>query len=133
MQLITDVRWKQRFQHFANALDYFEQAMQIDHPDMIQKAGTIQFFEMCVELAWKTIKNYLHAQGFNEINSPRSALKKGFETGLIDDGHTWMELLDDRNNTAHTYDEDQANEVERLIREKYYPLLKAFHETFSSK
>lgn len=130
---MRDVRWKQRFQNFTNAIDYLEKALRIEHPDMIQKAGTIQFFEMCVELAWKTIKDYLQDQGFNEINSPRATLKKGFEIGLIDNGHTWMELLDDRNLTAHTYDEEKANEVEELIRKKYYPLLKEIHETFSAK
>jgi hypothetical protein len=35
-----------------------------------------------------------------------------------------MDLLLDRNLTAHTYDEVKATEVERLIHHKYFPLLK---------
>lgn len=48
----TDIRWKQRFQNFERSLQYLEQALQITHPDIIQKAGLIQFFEMSFELAW---------------------------------------------------------------------------------
>ncbi|MEO5570966.1 MAG: nucleotidyltransferase substrate binding protein [Bacteroidia bacterium] len=125
-----DIRWQQRFQNFEKSLHYLEDAMKIIHPDIIQKAGLIQFFEMSFELAWNTVKDYLEDQGFNDIKSPRGALKKGFETGLIKDGHGWMELLEDRNLTAHTYDEKVINEIEMLIRQKYYPLLTELYDHF---
>jgi len=95
-----DIRWKQRFQNFEKALGYLEEAMNIDNPDIIQKAGMIQFFEMSFELAWNVIKDYLEEQGFTEVKSPRAALKKGFEIGLLKDGHSWMQLLGDRNITS---------------------------------
>src|SRR5438105_3964344 len=97
-----DVRWRQRFQNFEEALRHLEDAIQIKNPDIIQKAGTIQFFEMSYELAWNTIKDYLEDEGFVDVKSPRNALKKAFEVGIIADGHSWMELLSDRNLTAHT-------------------------------
>ncbi len=56
---------------------------------------------MSFELVWKVVKDYLEEQGYIEIKSPRSALNKAFETGLIEDGHSWMKLLDDRNITSH--------------------------------
>lgn len=46
-----DTRWRQRFQNFERSLQYLEQALEIKQPDIIQKAGLIQFFEMSVELA----------------------------------------------------------------------------------
>lgn len=128
-----DVRWKQRFQNFERSLQYLEQALNIQHPDIIQKAGLIQFFEMSFELAWNAVKDYLEDQGFIEIKSPRSALKKAFETGLIEDGHNWMKLLDDRNITSHAYDEATVSIIEKLIREKYYPLLKQLYDTLDHK
>ena len=124
-----DIRWKQRFQNFEKALKHLEDAMEIQNPDIIQKAGIIQFFEMSYELAWNTVKDFMEHQGFADVKTPRSALKKAFETGLIKDGHSWMELLLDRNLTAHTYDEEKATEVERLIHYKYYPLLKQLYDT----
>lgn len=128
-----DIRWKQRFQNFEKSLNYLHLAIQIKDPDIIQKAGIIQFFEMSYELAWNTIKDLLESEGFTDINSPRNALKKAFETGLISEGHSWMELLNDRNLTAHTYDEVKATEVENLIHYKYFPLLKDLYDTFSER
>lgn len=118
-----DIPWKQRFQNFEKAIMHLDTALQLKEPDMLQKAGIIQFFEMSYELAWNTIKDYLEEQGFVDVKSPRSAFKKAFEVGLIKDGHSWMDLLLDRNLTSHAYDEEKASEVEKLIHQKYYPLL----------
>ena len=128
-----EIRWKQRFQNFEKSLAYLEQALDISEPDIIQKAGLIQFFEISFELAWNVIKDYLEEQGFIEIKSPRGALKKAFETGLIADGHSWMQLLDDRNITSHAYDEATVDMIEGLIRQKYYPLLKQLYDTLRNK
>lgn len=92
-----------------------------------------KFFELTHELAWKLLKDYLEAQGFMDVKSPRDAIKKSFEIGLISDGQIWLELLLDRNLTAHTYDEEKASEVEELIRNKYFLLLKDLQKTFSDK
>ena len=128
-----DIRWKQRFENFSKSIKLLERALNIESPDIIQKAGTIQFFEMCFELSWNMLKDYLEEQGFIDVNTPRSSIKKAFEIGLIEDGHQWMELLVDRNLTVHTYDEKKATDVERLIHNKYYPLLKNLHEIFKQK
>jgi hypothetical protein len=38
-------------------------------------------------------------------------------------------LLLDRNLTSHAYDEEKASEVEKLIHQKYYPLLSQLYNT----
>ena len=129
----NDNRWKQRFQNFEKAMGHLEVALEIEDPDLLQKAGIIQFFEMSYELAWNVLKDYLEEQGFIEVNSPRSAIKKAFEVGLIENGHVWMNLLLDRNLTAHTYDEEKATEVEDLIHERYFPLLMQLYQTLKQK
>lgn len=118
------------FMMFQVGVGLVETALKISHPDIVQKAGIIQFFEVTYELAWKLMKDYLEYQGFTDIMSPRSAIKQSFESGLILDGHSWMELLLDRNLTAHTYDEDKAAQVENLIRDKYFPVLKELYVIF---
>ena len=118
-----DRRWQQRFQNFSKALFHLENALQIAEPDFLQKAGIIQFFEVSFELAWNMVKDFLEEEGFVDVKSPRSALKKAFEISLLSSGHAWMELLVDRNLTAHTYDEAKATAVEELIHRKYFPLL----------
>lgn len=129
----NDVRWKQRYANFSKALKHLEEALQIENPDFIQKAGIIHFFEMSFELSWNVVKDYLEEQGFIDVKSPRSALKKAFEIDLITNGHSWLDLLIDRNLTAHTYDEEKATQVEKLIHYKYLPLLKDLQNTFEQK
>lgn len=128
-----DIRWQQRFSNFEKSINHLELALKIENADIVQKAGIIQFFELTYELAWNLMKDYMEAQGFTDVKSPRSAIKKSFETGLISNGQLWMELLLDRNLTSHTYDEEKATEVEKLIKEKYYPLLNDLYITFQLK
>jgi nucleotidyltransferase substrate binding protein (TIGR01987 family) len=128
-----DIRWIQRFNNYKKSLGYLEQALQIVNPDIVQKAGIIQFFEMSFELAWNLIKDYLEEQGFVDVKSPRAALKKAFEMNIIENGHDWMDLLLDRNLTAHTYDEQKATDMELLIQNKYFPILKALLNSFKQK
>jgi nucleotidyltransferase substrate binding protein (TIGR01987 family) len=123
-----DIRWKQRFQNFEKSLMLLEGALALESPDIYQRAGLIQFFETTFELSWKLMKDYLEAEGFSGVSSPRAAIKKAFETDLIEEGHVWMELLLDRNLTAHTYNEDTADRVEKLIKKKYYPVIRKLYE-----
>ena len=129
----NDIRWIQRFKNFDKTIFHLENALQIINPDITQKAGIIQFFEISFELAWNMIKDYLEDQGFTDIKSPRTALKKAFEIGVIENGHDWMDLLQDRNLTAHIYDEQKATEMELLIKHKYFPILKALQNSFKLK
>ena len=128
-----DVRWEQRLQNYMKSMRHLEDALQIPDPDIVQKAGIIHFFEMSFELAWNMVKDYLEEQGFVDIRSPRGALKKAFETGIIEDGHDWMDLLVDRNLSAHTYDEQKATDMEQLIHNRYFPLMKALLISFKLK
>lgn len=128
-----DIRWKQRFRNFNKSLELLESALKIEQPDVVQKAGIVQFFEMCCELSWKVMKDYLEDQGFTEIGTPRNAIKKSFEIGLIEDGHAWMDLLVDRNLSVHTYDEEKANSLDLLIHTKYIHLFEKLRNTLSTK
>ena len=128
-----DIRWKQRFRNFDKSLELLESALKIEQPDVVQKAGIVQFFEMCCELSWKVMKDYLEDQGFTEIGTPRNAIKKSFEIGLIEDGHAWMDLLVDRNLSVHTYDEEKANSLDLLIHTKYIQLFQKLRNMLSTK
>lgn len=121
---MRDVRWKQRLSNLNKSLAHLAQAVEIETPSIIQQAGTIQFFEMSFELAWKTLKDYLEEQGFVDVKSPKATIKKAFEIELITDGHLWLEALENRNLAAHTYDDQTAQEIYKLICQSYFPLLK---------
>ena len=127
-----DIRWQQRFVNYKKAYTLLAEAIRIDSPSDTERAGLIQFFEMSFELAWKLLKDYLEGEGFI-INSPREAIKQALQSGLLSDGHPWLNALQDRNLTAHTYDESTALEVEKQIREVYFPILTELFNDFSRK
>ena len=129
--MAKNVRWKQRYSNFEKSFKMLQETTKIGKPSDAERVGLIQFFEVTFELAWKTLKDYLESQGYN-VKTPRETLKQAFEIELIIDGEQWLEALDDRNLTTHTYDEKMAKKVEKLIREKYNPLLIQLHQNLST-
>ena len=127
-----DIRWKQRLQNFEKSYQLLENTLQIKSPSEAERAGLIQFFEMTFELAWKMMKDYLQEQGFS-VDSPKEAIKQAFQSNLIADGHGWIDALNDRNLTTHTYQEETAVKVEQKIRNDYFPLLQTLYDQFKSK
>ena len=126
-----DIRWIQRFNNYTYAVKLLEQVINLKELDIFQQAGMIQFFEMCSELSWKLMKDYLEEQGFNELKTTREAIKQAFNSGIIKDGHSWMELLSDRNLTSHIYNEVASQQIVELIRHKYYPMFKELFSKFN--
>lgn len=123
-----DIRWKQRFEHYKKALMQLESAVKeyADTDLAIIKEGVIQRFEFTHELAWKVMQDYLRYQGFNDIGGPRSVTKMAFNQGLITNGDEWIDMLQTRNLTVHTYDETLLNQEFKKIIEQYVHLFSEF-------
>ena len=100
-----DVRWKQRFNNYRNALKQFEEGVRATLADRISQEGLIQRFEYTFELAWKCLQDVLQSRGYAEIRGPKPVIEQAFQDGLIADGLLWMEMLKARNEAAHLYDE----------------------------
>jgi len=79
-------------------------------PIRINKDATIQRFEFCFELAWKTIQAYTRDQGL-DCRSPKSCFRIGAELSLIKDLKIWFEYLGARNLIAHSYNEKLADRI----------------------
>src|SRR5437879_7120297 len=101
--MIQDVRWVQRFEHFEKALLLLREALvQPDRLSDLEKEGAIQRFEYTVELAWKTLKDYLEASGVAlDQKTPKHVVKQAFVSNLIDNGQLWVDMLDTRNRMSH--------------------------------
>ena len=93
----------------------------------------IKKFEYTFELAWKTIKEYLDKEGYEEISSPRKVLKQAFEINLIKNEEIWSNMLEARNSKAHKYDEEQAIFYEDVIKKKYFNELKNLLEVLKNE
>lgn len=113
MNVNPDIRWKQRFENYEKALRLLREALaDVSTLSNLEKEGTVQRFEFTVELAWKTLKDYLESSGVVlDQNTPKSIVKEAFAAKIISDGQLWIDILDCRNRMSHTYDEaafDQA-------------------------
>jgi nucleotidyltransferase substrate binding protein (TIGR01987 family) len=98
------------------------------NPVNIIKEGIIHRFEFTHELAWKVMKDYLEFEGYQNITGSRSATKEAFNSGLIREGQIWMNMIESRNNTVHTYNAAILEKEFTKIIIDYYPLLKEFRE-----
>ncbi len=76
----------------------------------LEKAGAIQAFEFCYELAWKTMKRILAYRGVEEA-SPREVFRAAGREKLIDNVELWFEFVKKRNLTVHAYNLEVANEI----------------------
>lgn len=129
---MSDIRYLQRFENFEKSFLLLRDALDIDSPSLVEKAGVIQFFEITFELSWKLMKDYLEYLGY-DIKSPRDSIKTAFQIELITNGHLWLEALGDRNLTVHTYDEEVATEVYVKIKNSYSVLLESLYRKFKDK
>jgi nucleotidyltransferase substrate binding protein (TIGR01987 family) len=125
-----DVRWKQRFDNLQADLRRLRHAVEANAAtpgnDLIQMA-LIKAFEMTFELSWKTMKDYLNYNGI-AVKLPREVLKQAFANDIVTDGQVWIDMLEDRNLMAHTYDEARALEAVNHICQRYMAGLEQLHQ-----
>lgn len=126
-----DIRWRQRFHNFDRAVHLLREPIERDVTTLsnLEKEGTIQRFEFAVELAWKTLKDYLEFEGqFIEPVTPRNVIKTAFAAHILQDGQVWIDMLDHRNLLSHTYDERIFDQVVCAIRDRYLGAITALHD-----
>ncbi|MDP3090771.1 MAG: nucleotidyltransferase substrate binding protein [Nitrospira sp.] len=72
--------------------------------------SAIQRFEFTFELLWKSLKAYAEESGV-EAYSPRDTFRTAFQLGLLSEDRPWLQMLEDRNLTSHTYNEVTAETI----------------------
>jgi len=90
--------------NLRKAVDKLNSALQIPNDRELVVEGTVQRFEVVVELLWKTLKRALKYEGVKlQPDTPREAMKQGFSIGWLHNEPIWQDLLDKRNTTSHEY------------------------------
>jgi len=118
-----DVRWMQRFKHFEQAYSQLEKAVALSKKrplSELEEQGIIQAFEYTHELAWNVLKDFLEEQGVRDLYGSKDSSREAFKRGLIENGDAWMDMIQSRNLTSHTYNRDIAQQIVQAILEKYY-------------
>lgn len=148
---MEDIRWEQRFSNYNKALTKLEESViYIQHNfldngneletedlgyvvDELIKEGLIQRFEYTHELAWNVMKDYAFFQGNSSVGGSRDATREAFKLQIIDNADTWMDMIQSRNKTSHTYNEETANEIFGKIINDYFPLFLNFRKVMEEK
>jgi nucleotidyltransferase substrate binding protein (TIGR01987 family) len=122
MNATPDIRWKQRLANFDRAYLLLRDAL-ANGPaalNQLEKEGVIQRFEYCFELAWKTTKDYMEANGVVfAVVTPRQVVKDAFAAKIIADGQVWIAMLDHRNLLSHTYNPAVFEQAVEAIHQRY--------------
>ena len=131
--IMTTEQIKMKAEEYEKAVAKLQAALKKDvSEDDVYLDGVIQRFEFCFELAWKLMKACLAYDGI-QANSPRASIREGFAAGLIKDAEAWLDMLEKRNLSSHTYDEKTAQEIYGHIKNDYAQMLTALRDDMSAR
>ncbi len=123
-------RLKERIENFNRAYGIFLDAVneyKKDTDAVLIQMALVQSFEVCFELAWKVLKDYLNIKGL-QVYLPRDVIKGAFSAEVIQNGQVWINMLNARNSTSHEYNNDKINIILRSISTEYAKELADFKE-----
>ncbi len=103
-------KYYRNLENLEKALRQFDTALREPETPIVRDAS-IQRFEFSYELLWKTLKSFLEEiHGVRSV-SPRQVFKEAFALSLIDEEMVFIEMIESRNELAHTYNENQAKSI----------------------
>jgi nucleotidyltransferase substrate binding protein (TIGR01987 family) len=121
-----ETRWRQRFDNLERAFALLSDAAGRQSLSDLEAEGMVHRFEYTFELALKTAKDYLESQGVS-VAYPREVIKAAVQSDLIrSQGDIWMEMLERRNEAAHTYDRERFESISTAIRTRFLPAIAGF-------
>ena len=85
---------------------------------IVFRDSAIQRFEICFDLAWKSLKEYLFKYNGLSCASPKVCFREAFLNKIFssDEGQ-WIDMTDERNLLTHSYDEDEAEKAFKRLPE----------------
>lgn len=89
----------------------------------IAREALIKRFEYTQELSWKMLEDYLIYQGEADLSGSRDVYRRALRLNIID-SPLWMNMILDRNISAHDYNDIRVEEVADRIIKEYHPLFK---------
>ena len=122
--MAQDIRWQQRFDNYKRALTQLTAAVELSTQrefTQLEKQGVIQGFVFVHELAWNVLKDLLEFEGIQGIVGSRGTVREAFKRDLLADGELWLDMIDKRNLTSHTYNAELAQDMVNTIVHSYYP------------
>jgi nucleotidyltransferase substrate binding protein (TIGR01987 family) len=94
----------------------------------MEKLALIKAFELTFELAWNVMKDYLQNMGVSGIVGSKGAIRQAFTDELVVNGQLWMEMVTERNEATHAYDQVVADALAERIHRDFYPEFLVFKQ-----
>lgn len=110
-----------KFEQYSRHLQVLCRAEQQDITNEFIVSGIIYKFYIQFELGWKVLKELLRYEGANQAatGSPREIIKTAYAYFDFIEENIWLEMLRDRNDTTHIYNEEAAQKLVEKILHRY--------------
>ncbi len=121
-------RLNERIENFNRAFAIFNDAVNAynqNKENILTHMALVQSYEVCFELGWKVLKDYLAENGIL-VYLPKQVIKEAFNKNVISNGQIWIDMLDARNATSHEYKMDKINLILEKISSSYFDELLKF-------
>lgn len=110
-----------KFEQYSRHLQVLCRAEQEDITNEFIVSGIIYKFYIQFEFGWKVLKELLRYEGANQAatGSPREIIKTAYAYFDFIEENIWLEMLRDRNDTTHIYNEEAAQKLVEKILHRY--------------
>lgn len=110
-----------KFEQYSRHLQVLCRAEQQDITNEFIVSGIIYKFYIQFEFGWKVLKELLRYEGANQAatGSPREIIKTAYAYFDFIEENIWLEMLRDRNDTTHIYNEEAAQQLVEKILHRY--------------
>lgn len=120
-------RLEERIENFNKAFELYEKTVHnFDWNNEITHLALVQAFEICCELSWKVLKDYLYENGI-DVSLPKKVIKEAFNKKVIKNGQIWINMIETRNATSHEYNMEKVKLLLQNISTIFYEELNTFH------
>ena len=113
--------YMKKFDQYVRHLQVLCRAEQEDVTNEFIVSGIIDKFYIQFELGGKVLKELLRYEGANQaaMGSPREIIKTAYVYFDFMEESIWLEMLRDRNDTTHIYNEEAAQQLVEKILHQY--------------
>lgn len=121
-------RLSERIENFNRAFEIYKEAVfAFDENKVLTHMALVQSYELCFELAWKCLKDYMAING-TIVNYPKEVIKEAFSNETLKDGELWIDMLETRNSTSHEYNIEKISKQLLNMHTIYFKELENFQK-----
>ncbi|MCH8926279.1 MAG: nucleotidyltransferase substrate binding protein [Proteobacteria bacterium] len=106
-------RLRERLSLAEKALATLDEVETLALPDAVARDITIMRFIYTFEACWRALQRYLNLVEGVDVETPKACMRGARDAGLLTnpETETALVMVDDRNLTVHTYNEQLAEQI----------------------